>query len=89
MIVRRFVWLAAIAGCSTADPPAIVDTTYTVDFAYLLREQGKQVHVVHDTHVFGIFPRDTWLALLSSAGFKSRAVPDPWGRQVFVGDCVQ
>ena len=23
------------------------DTTYTVDFAYLLREQGKQVHVVH------------------------------------------
>ena len=61
------------------------DTTYTVDFAYLLREQGKQVHVVHDTHVFGIFPRDTWLHQLRSAGFEPRVVPDPWGREVFVG----
>jgi SAM-dependent methyltransferase len=61
------------------------DTTYTVDFAYLLRENDQPAHVVHDRHVFGIFPRDTWLALLRSAGFEPRAVPDPWGREVFAG----
>jgi trans-aconitate methyltransferase len=66
----------------TFDPdPA--DTTYTVDFAYLLRERNQPVRVVHDTHVFGIFSRDTWLALLHDAGFQPRSVADPWGREVF------
>jgi ubiquinone/menaquinone biosynthesis C-methylase UbiE len=60
------------------------DTTYTVDFAYLLRERNKAVRAVHDTHVFGVFPRDTWLRLLRDAGFKPRAVADPWGREVFI-----
>ncbi len=60
------------------------DTTYTVDFAYLLRENNGPVRVVHDTHVFGIFPRDTWLRLLRDAGFEPRAVADPWGREVFI-----
>jgi ubiquinone/menaquinone biosynthesis C-methylase UbiE len=68
----------------TFDPDP-TDTTYTVDFAYLLREQDQPVRVVHDRHVFGIFPRDTWLAVLTSAGFGARAVADPWGREVFVG----
>jgi SAM-dependent methyltransferase len=61
------------------------DTTYTVDFAYLLRAGNEPVQVVHDTHVFGIFARDTWLRLLRSAGFEARAVADPWGREVFTG----
>jgi SAM-dependent methyltransferase len=66
----------------TFDPdPA--DTTYTVDFAYLLRERNQPVRVVHDTHVFGIFSRNTWLVLLHDAGFQPRAVADPWGREVF------
>jgi hypothetical protein len=60
------------------------DTTYTVDFAYLLRERNKPLRVVHDTHVFGIFPREVWLRLLGVAGFEARAVADPWGRVVFV-----
>jgi len=60
------------------------DTTYTVDFAYLLREKNGPVRVVHDTHVFGIFLRETWLQLLREAGFEPRAVADPWGREVFV-----
>ena len=60
------------------------DSTYTVDFAYLLREQNQAVRVVHDTHVFGIFPRDTWLRLLREVGFEPSAVPDPWGREVFI-----
>lgn len=59
------------------------DTVYTVDFAYLLREGNSPVRVVHDHHVFGMFTRDTWLRLLSQAGFEARAVADPWGREVF------
>jgi hypothetical protein len=61
------------------------DTTYTVDFAYLLREPNRPLRVVHDTHAFGIFPRDTWLNLLRATGFEPRAVADPWGREVFAG----
>ncbi len=60
------------------------DTTYTVDFAYLLRERDLPVRVVHDRHLFGIFPRDTWLRLLSEAGFQPKATADPWGREVFI-----
>jgi hypothetical protein len=41
--------------------------------------------VVHDTHIFGLFPRETWLRLLLEAGFQPRAAADPWGREVFVG----
>jgi trans-aconitate methyltransferase len=62
------------------------DTTYTVDFAYLLREAKQPVRVVHDTHVFGIFPRETWLKLFREAGFEPTAAADPWGREVFVGN---
>ena len=59
------------------------DTTYTVDFAYLLREGTKPLRVVHDHHVFGMFSRDVWLELLRDAGFEPKVVPDPWGREVF------
>ena len=61
------------------------DTTYTVDFAYLLRERNEPVRVVHDHHVFGIFSRETWLRLLKEAGFEARLVTDTWGREVFAG----
>jgi SAM-dependent methyltransferase len=64
------------------------DNTYTVDFAYLLREARGPVRVVHDTHVFGIFPRDTWLRLLQDNRFEGQCVADPWGREVFVGRAV-
>ena len=67
----------------TFDPDP-VDTTYTIDFAYLLREKHSPVRVVHDTHLFGIFPRATWLSLLQETGFDPRAVADPWGREVFI-----
>ncbi len=61
------------------------DTTYTVDFAYLLREGRGPVRVIHDTHLFGIFPRETWLNTLRNNGFDPRPFTDPWGREVFVG----
>lgn len=61
------------------------DTMYTVDFACLLRDGRGPVRVVHDHHVFGLFPRETWLAISRDVGFEPRLVADPWDREVFVG----
>jgi SAM-dependent methyltransferase len=55
--------------------PDPLDTTFTVDYAYLLREADGSVRVGHDRHVEGLFPRTTWLGLLAEAGFQARAVP--------------
>jgi len=48
--------------------PDTADTTYTVDFAYLLRE-GTDVRALHDRHIFGFFGREEWLGWLREAGF--------------------
>jgi len=65
--------------------PDPADSTYTVDFAYLLREGNSPVRVVHDQHIFGLFSRQDWLKLLKEAGLgAARIVPDPWGREVFI-----
>ena len=50
------------------------DTTYFGEFTYLLRE-GDDIRCSYDRHVFGIFPRATWMGLLSEAGFTPRLVP--------------
>jgi SAM-dependent methyltransferase len=61
------------------------DDSYTVDFAMILRERDGSVRVEHDRHVFGLFGRQTWLNLLSDAGFAgTAAVRDAWDREVFV-----
>jgi SAM-dependent methyltransferase len=73
----------------TWDPDPL-DTTCTVDYAYLLREADGSVRVEHDRHVEGLFPRATWLELLEAAGFRARAVPvehselEPGRYEVFV-----
>ena len=51
------------------------DTIYFVDYAYLLREPDGSVRVDHDRHLEGLFPRDTWLRLLSDVGFEHRVLP--------------
>lgn len=51
-----------------ADPD---DTAYDVDFAVILHEAGMPSRVVHDHHVFGLFARETWLQLLTSAGYQA------------------
>jgi len=51
------------------------DTTYLVDFAYLLREADGQVRGEYDRHVHGLFAREDWLRLLREAGFRARGVP--------------
>jgi hypothetical protein len=52
------------------------DTTYVADLVYLLREAGRDVRVVHDRHLLGLFPRATWRRLLAETGFEERPAPD-------------
>ncbi|MEX0786529.1 MAG: class I SAM-dependent methyltransferase [Dehalococcoidia bacterium] len=51
------------------------DTTYTTDFAYLLREADGSVRSTYERHIEGLFSTDTWLRLLGEAGFQPEAVP--------------
>ncbi|MBW3572355.1 MAG: class I SAM-dependent methyltransferase [Gemmatimonadetes bacterium] len=70
--------------------PDPADSTYTVDFAYLLRQADGSVRVEHDRHLEGLFSRGDWLRLLQEAGFQPSAVPfdhpdlEPGSHQVFV-----
>jgi SAM-dependent methyltransferase len=70
--------------------PNPFDSTYVVDFAYLLRLPGGAIDVRHDRHVCGLFPRATWLGLLEDTGFRTKAVPlehegRPPGAEAFLG----
>ena len=58
----------------TRDPDP-TDTTYLVDYAYLLRTSDGAIRVEHDRHVEGLFSRADWLRLLAEAGFEARVVP--------------
>ncbi|HEY40228.1 MAG TPA: class I SAM-dependent methyltransferase [Dehalococcoidia bacterium] len=66
------------------------DTTYTVDFAYLLRE-GDDVSFEYDRHILGVFSREDWLRLIAEAGFEARAIPfehsqiEPGSSELFLG----
>ena len=60
------------------------DTTYVVDYAFLLRDANGDVRAVHDRHVEGLFPRATWLAAFDAAGLTATSDLDEWGRDVFV-----
>ena len=50
--------------------PDPTDTIYDVDFAFLLRETGKETRVEHDRHVCGVFPEALWRALIEEAGLE-------------------
>ncbi len=69
------------------------DTTYFVDYAYLLRESDGSVHVEQDRHLEGLFPRNKWLRLFREAGFEHKVLPfehsdlEPGKHEVFV--CVR
>jgi SAM-dependent methyltransferase len=51
------------------------DNTYTVDYAYLLRDEKGAVRVEHDRHVEGLFPRADWIRWIDEAGFRTEGVP--------------
>jgi trans-aconitate methyltransferase len=60
----------------TYDPdPA--DSTYTVEYAYVLRDSDGDVQVEHDRHVEGLFSREVWMRLIEEAGFEPQAVTFP------------
>jgi SAM-dependent methyltransferase len=53
--------------------PDPADSTYVVDFAYLLRE-GETTSVRRDRHVVGLFPQAHWMKLLAEVGFQTHVV---------------
>ena len=73
----------------TTDPDP-TDTTIQTEYAFLLRAPDGSVQVAQDTHVLGLFPRETWVAVLSDAGFVARSVAemtteDRLPREFFIG----
>ncbi|NJL93976.1 MAG: hypothetical protein HC915_09720 [Anaerolineae bacterium] len=60
------------------------DDRVTVDYVFVLREDGQPVRVVHDQHENGLFSQVDWLRLLSELGFVAKPVEDPFGRVLFL-----
>ncbi|MGE5293021.1 MAG: class I SAM-dependent methyltransferase [Micromonosporaceae bacterium] len=61
--------------------PDPTDTWTRTDFAFLLRDADGSVRAVHETHRLGLFSRDTWLEVLSEAGFDAKAVTEQTAEQ--------
>lgn len=70
--------------------PDPADTTYTVDYAFLLRD-GRGVRAVHDRHIEGLFSRETWRSVLRDAGFRveivGRSLGDVGERTPYSSEC--
>jgi SAM-dependent methyltransferase len=72
----------------TWDPDS-ADTTYVMDFAYLMREERQPTRCAYDRHVCGLFDQAVWLRLLEEVGFHPAVAPlehseVPLGSVVFV-----
>jgi SAM-dependent methyltransferase len=50
------------------------DTVIETAYAFLLREAGGHIDLVHETHQTGLFPRATWLRLIAEVGFEPETV---------------
>ena len=67
------------------------DSSYVVDYAYLLRDTDGSMRVEWDRHVEGLFARADWLRLLADAGFEPKVVAfehselEPGQYEIFVG----
>ncbi|ADO74654.1 class I SAM-dependent methyltransferase [Stigmatella aurantiaca] len=72
----------ALRGLMWTWAPHPEDSTYFVDFAFLLRA-GDDVKAVHDRHVEGLFTRETWRRVLTRAGFRVETMPRPLGDGTF------
>lgn len=57
--------------------PDPTDSTYTVDYAFLLRESDASVRVMHDRHEEGLFSQREWTEMLAGVGFEPAIVPFP------------
>jgi SAM-dependent methyltransferase len=64
---------------------AVNGTSYTIDFALMLRSSDGTVELVHDRHFFGLFPCETWRGAFMRAGFGGPHVrSDRWRQHVFL-----
>ena len=52
------------------------DSTIHTEYAFVFREPDGRVFSAHETHVTGLFPKATWVALLREAGFAPEAVTE-------------
>ena len=68
----------------TIDPDP-TDTTYQVDYAIMRRDTDGSVRLHHDRHVEGLFPRQSWLDLMTGIGFEAHTVPGTGDANAFVG----
>lgn len=69
----------ALRYLSWTHPPEPGATSYVTSFVYLLKEGTDPVRVEYDEHVFGVFPRATWLELLEGAGLEAGAIRHAYG----------
>ncbi|MDD5370872.1 MAG: class I SAM-dependent methyltransferase [Anaerolineaceae bacterium] len=51
------------------------DSTYLIDYAYLLREADGSVRALTDRHTCGLFSRVEWLAAMQQEGFQAQILP--------------
>lgn len=71
--------------------PDPADTSYTVDYTFLLRDADGSIQGVHDRHVEGLFSRADWMRVLVESGFEPVRVPfahseaEPGPLDVFIG----
>jgi SAM-dependent methyltransferase len=66
------------------------DSWVQTAYAFLLRDAGQSLRVVHETHRLGLFSRHSWLRLLAEAGFEASSVVEPTTddrtpRELFIG----
>jgi len=70
--------------------PDPTDTTYIIDFAYLLRDDTG-VRCEHDRHHMGLFGRNDWLRSITEAGLQAQSIPfehstlEPGTSEIFLG----
>ena len=56
--------------------PDPTDTTAVTQYAFIVREADGAIDWFSETHVFGLFPRATWLHLLAQQGFDAEALTE-------------
>ena len=76
--LRYLIWQ------SDPDPD---DDTCIEDFIYVFKNEAGGVTTEHERHIMGLFSKDLWINLLSSAGFTSKTIDDKFGRVNFL--CVK
>lgn len=59
----------ALRGIEWGWDPDPADDTYRVEYAFVLRD-GETVTSVQDRHIEGLFSRETWRRVLTTAGFE-------------------